>query len=121
METSNDERATQGESPYTRRDDKFKSVRRVFRIMDLVGERGEDLTAKQIAHELGTNLSSCYYLLGILVDEGYIERVAQGVGTGWARRSHRCERVGPGATSTSESSPWSKSWPGALSVTPTRR
>ncbi|HLL38620.1 MAG TPA: helix-turn-helix domain-containing protein, partial [Rubrobacteraceae bacterium] len=54
---------------------KFKSVRRVFRIMELVSRQGEDLTAKQIAHELGTNLSSCYYLLGILTDEGYVERL----------------------------------------------
>jgi acetyl-CoA synthetase len=54
---------------------KFKSVRRIFRIMDLVSRRGEDLTAKQITHELGTSLSSCYYLLNILTDEGYIEKV----------------------------------------------
>jgi IclR family acetate operon transcriptional repressor len=54
---------------------KFKSVRRVFRIMDLVGRRGEDLTAKQLACEIETSLSSCYYLLNILVDEGYIEKV----------------------------------------------
>ncbi len=54
---------------------KFKSVRRVFRIMDLVSRRGEDLTAKQLAHEVGTSLSSCYYLLNILTDEGYIEKV----------------------------------------------
>src|SRR4028118_1763990 len=54
---------------------KFKSVRRVFRIMELVSHQGEDLTAKQIAHEIGTNLSSCYYLLGILTDEGYVEKL----------------------------------------------
>ena len=54
---------------------KFKSVRRIFRIMDLVSSRGEDLTAKQLAGEIGTSLSSCYYLLSILTDEGYIEKV----------------------------------------------
>src|SRR4051812_40461278 len=54
---------------------KFKSVRRVFRIMDLVSQRREDLTAKQLAREIGTNLSSCYYLLNILTDEGYIQKV----------------------------------------------
>jgi acetyl-CoA synthetase len=94
LETGSHERPTD-ESRYTRRDDKFKSVRRVFRIMDLVSERGEDLTAKQLAHELGTNLSSCYYLLGILVDEGYIERVAQGGGY----------RVGPALASLREARP----------------
>lgn len=54
---------------------KFKSVRRVFRIMDLVSQRGERLTAKELAREIGTNLSSCYYLLNVLVEEGYIEKI----------------------------------------------
>ncbi len=54
---------------------KFKSVQRIFGIMDLVSRQGEDLTAKQIAHEVGTNLSSCYYLLSMLIEEGYIEKV----------------------------------------------
>jgi DNA-binding IclR family transcriptional regulator len=57
---------------------KFKSVRRVFRIMDLVSQRGENLTAKELARELNTNLSSCYYLLNILADEGYIQKIAGG-------------------------------------------
>lgn len=54
---------------------KFASVRRIFRIMDLVSQRGEGLTAKQLAREIGTSLSSCYYLLNILAEEGYIEKV----------------------------------------------
>src|SRR5918998_958602 len=54
---------------------KFKSVRRVFRIMELISQRGERLTAKELAREVGTNLSSCYYLLNILVEEGYIEKI----------------------------------------------
>lgn len=54
---------------------KFKSVRRVLRIMDLIGLRGEELTAKELAREVGTNLSSCYYLLNVLAEEGYIEKV----------------------------------------------
>jgi DNA-binding IclR family transcriptional regulator len=36
------------------------------------------LTAKELARELGTNLSSCYYLLNILADEGYIRKIAGG-------------------------------------------
>src|SRR3712207_8688196 len=43
--------------------------------MDLVNRRGEELTAREIAQEVGTNLSSCYYLLNILTEEGYIEKV----------------------------------------------
>ena len=54
---------------------KFKSVRRVFRIMDLVSRQGGELTAREIAQEIGTNLSSCYYLLNILTEEGYIEKI----------------------------------------------
>ena len=46
--------------------------------MDLVSQRGEGLTAKELARELGTNLSSCYYLLNILADEGYIEKISGG-------------------------------------------
>ena len=65
-----------GKSPLSeaRGDLKFKSVRRVFRIMDLVNQQGEKLTARMIAREIGTNLSSCYYLLNILIEEGYIEK-----------------------------------------------
>jgi IclR family transcriptional regulator, acetate operon repressor len=59
---------------------KFRSVRRVFKIIDLVGRRGEDLTAKQLAREVETSLSNCYYLLHILVEEGYIERVPKNGG-----------------------------------------
>ncbi len=53
---------------------KFKSARRIFRIIDLVREQGEGLTAKRIAREIGVNLSSCYYLINILIDEKYIEK-----------------------------------------------
>lgn len=54
---------------------KFKSVRRALRILDLVSQRGDQLTAKELAHEVGTSLSGCYYLLNILADEGYIEKL----------------------------------------------
>lgn len=54
---------------------KFKSVRRVLKIMDLVSRRGETLTAKELAREVSTNLSSCYYLLNVLTEEGYIEKI----------------------------------------------
>src|SRR5215210_2440273 len=42
--------------------------------MDLVNRQGGKLTAREIAREIGTNLSSCYYLLNILIEEGYIEK-----------------------------------------------
>lgn len=56
-------------------DPKFKSARRIFRIMDLVRHRGEGLSAKKIACEIGVNLSSCYQLINILIDEGYVEKI----------------------------------------------
>lgn len=59
---------------------KFKSVRRVLRIMDLISRRGEELTAKELAREVGTNLSSCYYLLNVLIEEGYIEKMPRNGG-----------------------------------------
>ncbi|MGB3635027.1 MAG: IclR family transcriptional regulator C-terminal domain-containing protein, partial [Rubrobacteraceae bacterium] len=59
---------------------KFKSVRRALKVMDLVSQHGEKLTAKRIARELGTSLSSCYYLINILADEKYIEKVPHGGG-----------------------------------------
>lgn len=59
---------------------KFKSVRRALKIVDLVGQQGEKLTAKRIAHELGTSLSSCYYLINILAEARYIEKIPHGGG-----------------------------------------
>src|SRR5918992_2760721 len=77
-----------------RSETKFKSVRRAFRIIDLVSEQGEDLTAKRLASEIGTNLSSCYYLLNLLADEGYIEKLPRGGGY----------RIGPAISLLNESS-----------------
>ena len=54
---------------------KFRSVRRVFKIIDRVGGRREDLTAKQLVRKVETSLSNCYYLLHILVEKGYVEKV----------------------------------------------
>jgi DNA-binding IclR family transcriptional regulator len=54
--------------------EKFKSARRVFRAMELVGER-EGITARQIARSLGVSLSNCYYMLNVLLEGGYIERM----------------------------------------------
>ena len=47
---------------------------------DLVSRCGEGLTAKEMARELGTSLSSCYYLLNILAEEGYIQKIPRGGG-----------------------------------------
>lgn len=57
---------------------RFESARRVFKILDLVS-RHEGIAAKALARELGV---SRYYLINILIDEGYLERTS-------ARRGYR--------------------------------
>ena len=53
----------------------YASTRRVFRIIDTISRDGELLTAKKLAHDLGTSLSTCYQLLNILLEEGYVEKI----------------------------------------------
>src|SRR3954451_4417236 len=58
----------------------YTSTRRIFRIIDLVGRAGDGLTVKRLAGELGVSVSTCYQLVAILVDEGYIERLPSRAG-----------------------------------------
>lgn len=57
----------------------FKSTRHVFRLLDLISQQ-EGLTAKRLAQDIGVSLSTCYHLINILVDEGYLEKIAHGGG-----------------------------------------
>lgn len=62
-------------TPHLAGNSAYSSTRRVFRIIDSVSQAGERLTVKALARDLGISVSTCYHLIGILIDEGYIEKL----------------------------------------------
>jgi acetyl-CoA synthetase len=53
----------------------YGSTRRLFRIIDAISQDPERVTAKGLAYELGVSLSTCYHLLNVLIEEGYVEKL----------------------------------------------
>src|SRR3954447_15705401 len=58
----------------------YTSTRRIFRIIDLVSRSGDRLTVKALAGDLGISTSTCYQLMAILIDEGYVQRLSHNAG-----------------------------------------
>ena len=58
----------------------YSSTRRVFRVIDRVSRAGDRLKVKALARDLEISVSTCYHLIGILLDEGYIERLPHHAG-----------------------------------------
>jgi IclR family transcriptional regulator, acetate operon repressor len=56
----------------------YASAWRAFRIIDRVSRGGEDVEVKALARNLGISPSTCYQLLRILVDEGYLRKLSGG-------------------------------------------
>ena len=53
---------------------RFNTARRAFAVLNLISLR-EGITAKALGKELGVSLSTCYCLINILVEEGYVEKI----------------------------------------------
>ncbi|HWE88309.1 MAG TPA: IclR family transcriptional regulator [Pseudonocardiaceae bacterium] len=61
------------------------SVRRALRVLEVVAEAGDGVTAKVVARRSGFPLATTYHLLNTLVHEGYLVRLskARGYGLGY--------------------------------------
>jgi IclR family acetate operon transcriptional repressor len=61
-------------------DPAYASARRAFRIIDRVSRGGGGLDARDLARSLEISPSTCYQLLGVLIEGGYLDRLPNGGG-----------------------------------------
>ncbi|OQO90595.1 IclR family transcriptional regulator [Saccharomonospora piscinae] len=58
------------------------SVRRALRVLEIVAQEGDGVSAKAVARRAALTLSTTYHLLNTLVHEGYLVRLGHGRGFG---------------------------------------
>lgn len=54
--------------------DILQSVQRALRVLNLIAEHPEGLSARQISYALSLNISTCYHILNTLLVAGYLDR-----------------------------------------------
>jgi IclR family acetate operon transcriptional repressor len=75
------------------------TVRRAMRVLDYLAEREEPVAIKQLAGELGLNISSAYHLMNTLAVDGYVTR------------DDRSGSYGLGAKTARLGDAYTRSWP----------
>ncbi len=61
--------------PSIEKGDLLHSVQRALRVLSLVAEHPQGLSARDISSLLGLNISTCYHILNTLVAGGYLDRL----------------------------------------------
>jgi IclR family transcriptional regulator, acetate operon repressor len=75
------------------------TVRRALRVLDYLAEREEPVPIKQLAAELGLNISSAYHVMNTLAVDGYVSR------------DDRSGAFGLGAKTARLGDAYARSWP----------
>lgn len=71
----------------------LSTARAVLRVLSLMAQHPEGVTARQVSRELGKSVSTAYYLLASLLEEGFAEHPP---GRGYRLRGHaESEAVAP--------------------------
>src|SRR5579872_5690282 len=60
--------------PCEQKGDILHSVQRAFSVLQLIADRPQGMSARDISRHLHLNISTCYHILNTLQASGYIER-----------------------------------------------